>query len=89
MNKKMFLLQFMTEIWNNKSFHMVDQFVHPEYTIHLDTADPWEGQTLNHAELKERLKFSFNSFPDVHFEIISAIQDVNHVGEFNNRYNIR
>lgn len=79
MNKETFLKEFMEEIWNNKQFDKVDQYVHPEYTIHLDTTDPWEGKTLSHFEFKERLNFSFNSFPDMNFEITSSISEENHV----------
>ena len=69
----------MEDIWNKKQFDLVEKYVHPEYTIHLDTTDPWEGKTLSHAEFKERLNFSFDSFPDMHFEITSAIPEDNHV----------
>ena len=79
MDKKNFLQQFMTEIWNNKQIEKIPDYVHEEYTIHLDTADPWEGQTLSHAEFKKRLFFSFDAFPDIHFEITTSIEDKNHV----------
>jgi len=79
MNKESFLREFMEEVWNKQGFDKVDKFVHPQYTIHLDTADPWEGKTLNHSEFKNRLKFSFDSFPDMNFEITSAIEEENHV----------
>jgi len=79
MNKAAFLQEFMNEIWNKKNFDKVQQYVHPAYTVHLDTADPWEGKTLSHAEFKKRLNFSFNSFPDMNFEVTSAISDENHV----------
>ncbi|WP_271766248.1 ester cyclase [Aquimarina algiphila] len=79
MNKESFLREFMDEIWNKQSFDKVKEYIHKEYTIHLDTTDPWEGKTLTHSEFKERLKFSFNSFPDMNFEITSAVQEENHV----------
>jgi len=79
MSTEAFLTDFMEEIWNAKNFEKVEKYVHPEYTIYLDTADPWEGKTLSNEEFKERLKFSFNSFPDMNFEITSAIPDDNHV----------
>jgi len=79
MNKETFLRAFMKDIWNDKQFDKVETYVHPEYKIHLDNTDPWEGKTLSHTNFKERLNFSFNSFPDMHFEIISAIPDDNHV----------
>ena len=79
MNKEAFLREFMEEIWNKKRFDKVERYIHKEYSIHLDTADPWEGKTLSHSEFKERLKFSFDSFPDMNFEITSAISEENHV----------
>lgn len=39
----------------------------------------WERKKLNHQEFKDRLDFSFNSFPDINFEITSAIEEENHV----------
>lgn len=69
----------MDEIWNKQLIEEVRNYVHTEYTIHLDTADPWEGQTLNHDEFKKRLRFSFESFPDLNFDITSAIEDINHM----------
>lgn len=79
MNKEKFLRDFMEKVWNQQNFDQVAAYVHPGYTIHLDTADPWEGKTLSHEEFKERLRFSFNSFPDMHFEITLAIPEENHV----------
>lgn len=79
MNKEAFLREFMDEIWNKKNFDKVKKYVHQEYTIHLDTSDPWEGKTLSNSEFKKRLKFSFDSFPDMNFEITSAIAEDNHV----------
>ena len=75
----MFLREFMNEVWNKKNFNKFEKYIHPEYTIYLDTADPWEGKTLSHSEFKKRLKFSFDSFPDMNFEITSAIEEENHV----------
>ena len=79
MNKESFLRAFMKEVWNEKKISEVEKYIHPEYTIHLDPADPWEGKTLSHDVFKERLLFSFQSFPDIHFEITSSILDENHV----------
>lgn len=79
MNKEAFLREFMDKVWNKQGFDQVTQYVHPAYTVHLDTTDPWEGKTLDHEEFKTRLQFSFGSFPDMHFEITSAIEEQNHV----------
>ena len=80
MSKETFLREFMEAVWNNKDFDKIERFVDPEYTIHLDAADPWEGMTLSHQDFRERLKYSFNSFPDMNFEITSAIEEENNVG---------
>jgi steroid delta-isomerase-like uncharacterized protein len=79
MNKEAFLREFMNDIWNRQKFDKIEKYVHKEYTIHLDTADLWEGKTLSHEAFKERLRFSCASFPDMHFEITSAIPEENHV----------
>ncbi len=80
MNKETFLREFMDEVWNNKNFDKIAQYVHNEYTIHLDSGDPWEGKTLSHAEFKKRMELaSFTPFPDMNFEITSAIEEENHV----------
>ena len=79
MDKENFLREFMDEVWNKQGFDKVKKYVHNEYTIHLDTTDPWEGKTLSHSEFKKRLKYSFDSFPDMNFEITSAIEEENHV----------
>ena len=79
MDRISFLEAFMEEIWNNKNKDVVEKYVHAEYKIHLDAGDPWEGKILSHEEFKKRLAFSFNSFPDIHFNIQSVIADGDHV----------
>ncbi len=80
MNKENFLREFIHEVWNKKNLHKIDKFIHNEYTIHLDTGDPWEGKTLSNSEFKNRMELgSFKPFPDVNFEITSAIEEENHV----------
>ena len=69
------LKEFMQKVWNEKDFDSISQFVAPEYRVYQDNADPWEGKTLNHSEFKARLNYSFNSFPDINFEIKTAISD--------------
>lgn len=74
-NKAAFLHQFMEEIWNQKKAEELSKYIHPKYTVHLDTADPWEGKTLTHKEFITRLNYSFDSFPDLHFEITATIEE--------------
>ncbi|MES2134257.1 MAG: ester cyclase [Bacteroidota bacterium] len=79
MNNETILREFMQKVWNEKDFDAIPQFVDDTYTIYLDTGDLWEGKTLDHQEFKTRLNFSFNSFPDIHFSIQTAIADGNYV----------
>jgi len=79
MSKEKILREFMEEVWNNQRKDLVGKFVAEEYKIHLDTGDNWEGKILNQEEFKKRLDFSFDSFPDMNFEIKSAIEEENHV----------
>lgn len=79
MKNENILSEFIEQVWNKKDFSVIEKYVDSEYTIHLDTADPWEGKTLNHKEFKERLKYTFNSFPDIHFSIQETISDENHI----------
>ena len=79
MSNKKILKEFMQRVWNEKDFDSIPLFVDNEYSIYLDTGDLWEGKTLNNNEFKNRLEFSFNSFPDINFDIQTAIEDGNYV----------
>jgi predicted ester cyclase len=79
MSNEQILRQFMQQVWNEKDIAAIPQFVHPAYTIHIDTGDPWEGKTLDHREFEIRLHYSFDSFPDIHFAIQQAVSDGDYV----------
>ena len=79
MSNELILRDFIQKVWNEKDIHSITAFVYPEYTIHIDTGDLWEGKTLNHKDFETRLNHSFNSFPDIHFAIQHAIADGDYV----------
>ena len=79
MTNEIILRDFMQKVWNEKDVNGIAAFVDPAYTIHIDTGDPWEGQTLNHLVFESRLNYSFNSFPDIHFAIQQAVSDGDYV----------
>jgi steroid delta-isomerase-like uncharacterized protein len=79
MKNELVLRNFMQKVWNEKDFNSIAAFVDVAYTIHIDTGDPWEGKTLNHKEFETRLNYSFNSFPDIRFDIQHAISDGDYV----------
>ncbi len=79
MKNEIILKDFIQEVWNEKNFDAVSKYVANEYVIHIDVGDPWEEKTLNHEEYKVRLHYSFDSFPDIHFNIKYAIADGDYV----------
>lgn len=46
MDNETILRDFIDQVWNKKDIDSVERFVNPEYTIYIDTGDPWEGKTL-------------------------------------------
>jgi steroid delta-isomerase-like uncharacterized protein len=79
MTNETILRNFILKVWNEKDLDIIDQFVSTDYIIHIDTGDPWEGKTLGLDEFKIRLHYSFDSFPDINFDIQSAIADGDYV----------
>ncbi len=79
MNNEQILRKFIDLVWNKRDLPSVPKFVAPEYTVLLDTGDPWEGKTLDNAEYIKRLDNSFGPFPDIYFEILTAVSDGDYV----------
>ena len=75
MNNEAIVRNFMEQVWNKKDLSVVDAFVESEYTIYNDNGDPWEGKTIGLEEYKIRLHYSFDSFPNMHFAIQTAVAD--------------
>ena len=63
------LSMFLEQVWNEGNLDLVDELIAPQYTIHHDPGDPWDGQSLDHAAFKERVLYSRNAFPDLHFAV--------------------
>jgi hypothetical protein len=40
MKNEIVLRNFIQKVWNEKDFNPIAEFVHPEYTIHIDSGDP-------------------------------------------------
>ncbi len=56
-------------VWNAGDLAAVDRLIAPQYVIHSDPGDPWEGQTLDHAAYRQRVGYSRRAFPDLRFTI--------------------
>ena len=75
MKKEILIREFIQKVWNEKDFDRIIDYVAPDYTIYIDPSDPWEGRTLNFEEYAMRLDYTFDSFPDIHFEIKTIVAD--------------
>lgn len=73
------LKEFIERVWNAKDMDSISEYLDDRYTVHIDTGDPWEGKTLSPDQFRERLDYSFNSFPDIHFSIQTSVADGDYV----------
>jgi steroid delta-isomerase-like uncharacterized protein len=60
-------------VWTSGELSDVDRLVAPQYVVHSDPGDPWEGQTLDRATYRERVRYSRTGFPDLTFTIHEII----------------
>lgn len=72
-NKKAFVTRFIQEVWSDGNVEAANNYIARLYTIHHDPGDPWEGQTLDLAGFKERVRQSRAPFPDQRFTIKALI----------------
>ena len=64
-----------TEIWNHGNLDQIEVIIHPSYTIHRDSGDQWEKQTLDHSEYEKRLQYTRNAFPDINFVVERTVRE--------------
>jgi steroid delta-isomerase-like uncharacterized protein len=72
---KELLTRFIEAVWNAGKAEAADRYIAPAYTIHHDPGDPWDGQTLDLAGYKERVRLSRAPFPDQHFSIRDLVAE--------------
>ena len=75
MKKEILIREFIQKVWNEKNFDRITKYITPDYKIYSDLSDPWDGRTLNYVDYAMRLDYYFDSFPDVNFEIKTAIRE--------------
>lgn len=78
-NRKAILESFLDEVWNRGELHNLRHYVAFPYVIRNDPGDPWEGQKLDENVFLDRVRYSRNAFPDLHFEVLEMIEDADSV----------
>lgn len=66
---KEIVLKLIDEVWNKGNLEVVDELVCPKYEIKNDPGDVYEFKTLDLSTFKQRVKYTRDAFPDVHFSI--------------------
>ncbi|HMK43019.1 MAG TPA: ester cyclase [Dissulfurispiraceae bacterium] len=74
-NAKEVLAEFIREVWSEGNIEASDKYIAPKYKIFHDPGDPWEGQELDLAGYKERVRTLRAAFPDQLFDIQGLFAD--------------
>jgi steroid delta-isomerase-like uncharacterized protein len=69
------LSNFMQEVWSDGNVERCDAYLAETYTIHHDPGDPWDGQSLDVAGFKRRVRQSRAPFPDQRFHVLEMLSD--------------
>jgi predicted ester cyclase len=60
-------------VWSHGEYAAIPGLVAPEYVIHSDPGDAWEGRRLDHAAYRERVAYSRAAFPDLVFRVDDVV----------------
>ena len=60
-------------VWSEGEYGAIERLVAPQYVVHSDPGDPWEGKTLDRRGYEERVNYSRHAFPDLAFTVHEAI----------------
>jgi predicted ester cyclase len=70
---------FLQDVWSNGQIERCDTFLAEIYTIQHDPGDPWDGQSLDIAGFKNRVRLSRAPFPDQQFHVLEMLSDESRV----------
>lgn len=73
--RKRRLADFIRQVWDEGKADAADDYIAETYTIRHDPGDPWEGETLDRAGFKDRVRKSRAAFPDQRFEVQGLFGD--------------
>lgn len=87
------LREFLERVWSSGEIDACDRFLADRYVVEHDPGDPWNGETLDLAGFKERVRLSRAPFPDQRFDVqewfenadgvaVTWLWSATHLGDF-------
>jgi uncharacterized protein len=67
------VLDLHRRVWNAGEYGAIERLIAPQYVVHSDPGDPWDGKTLDRREYEERVNYSRNAFPDLVFTVHDTV----------------
>lgn len=75
LSRKQRLGEFIRRVWDEGDADAAAAYLAPEYAIHHDPGDPWDGMVLDPAGYIDRVRRSRAAFPDQTFAIQRLLAD--------------
>lgn len=60
-------------VWSRGDLDAIPRLVAPEYVVHSDPGDAWDGRTLDQGAYRERVEYSRRAFPDLAFTVDEVV----------------
>ena len=61
-------------VWSRGDLDAIPRLVAPEYVVHSDPGDAWDGRTLDQGAYRERVDYSRRAFPDLAFTLYNKAE---------------
>lgn len=74
-DQRAIVTRFLEEVWNEGRLDAIPSYLGERYTIYSDPGDPWDGQTLDVAGFRERVRQSRAPFPDQRFTVTDLVAE--------------
>ena len=74
-DRRQMVADFLLDVWSDGKVDLCQNYIAASYKIHHDPGDPWDGQTLDVAAFKERVRQSRKPFPDQRFHVQEVLAD--------------
>jgi steroid delta-isomerase-like uncharacterized protein len=60
-------------VWSRGDLDAIPRLVAPQYVVHSDLGDAWDGKTLDQGAYRERVEYSRRAFPDLAFTVSDVV----------------